>query len=38
MGNLPAHKLESIVQMIEAVGASVMCFFSYSPDFNPIEL
>jgi len=38
MDNLPAHKLSSIVPMIEAVGASVICLSPYSPDFNPIEL
>ncbi|BDI16902.1 hypothetical protein ANSO36C_27040 [Nostoc cf. commune SO-36] len=38
MDNLPAHKLASIVPMIEAVGAKVICLSSYSPDFNPIEL
>lgn len=37
MDNLPAHKLASIVPMIEAVGASVICLSPYSPDFNPIE-
>ena len=30
MDNLPAHKLASIVSMIEAVGASVMCLSPYS--------
>src|SRR4028119_1768505 len=38
MDNLPAHKRASIVPMIEAVGASVICLSPYSPDFNPIEL
>jgi putative transposase len=38
MDNLPAHKLASIVPMIEAIGASVICLSPYSPDFNPIEL
>ncbi|WP_442940757.1 transposase, partial [Nostoc sp.] len=38
MDNLSAHKLDSIVPMIEAVGAKVICLSSYSPDFNPIEL
>ncbi|MEG4294627.1 transposase [Microcoleus sp. C2C3] len=38
MDNLPAHKLASIVPMIEAVGATVICLSPYSPDFNPIEL
>jgi putative transposase len=38
MDNLPAHKLTSIVPMIESVGASVICLSPYSPDFNPIEM
>lgn len=38
MDNLPAHKLASIVPMIDACGASVICLSPYSPDFNPIEL
>jgi transposase len=38
MDNLPAHKLASIVPMIESVGASVLSLSPYSPDFNPIEL
>ena len=38
MDNLSAHKLDSIVPMIEAVGASVIYLSPYSPDFNPIEL
>ena len=38
MDNLPAHKLASIVPLIEAYGASVICLSPYSPDFNPIEL
>ena len=37
MDNLPAHKLASIVPMIEAWGASVIYLSPYSPDFNPIE-
>jgi hypothetical protein len=28
--NLPTHKLASIVPMIEAVGASVICLSPYS--------
>lgn len=36
--NLPAHKLTSIVPMIESVGASVICLSPYSPDFNPLEM
>ena len=27
MDNLPAHKLTSIVPMIESVGASIICLF-----------
>ena len=38
MDNLSSHKLDSIIPMIEAVGASVLFLSSYSPDFNPIEL
>jgi transposase len=38
MDNLPAHKLASIVPMIEACGASVICLSPYSRYFNPIEL
>ena len=38
MDNLPAHKVASIVPLIECVGASVISLSPYSPDFNPIEL
>ncbi len=38
MDNLPAHKVDSIKPMIEAVNASILCLSPYSPDFNPIEL
>ena len=38
MDNLPAHKLASIVPMIEALCASVICRSPYSAYFNPIEL
>jgi transposase len=38
MDNLPAHKVASIVPLIESVGASVISLSPYSPDFNPIEL
>jgi transposase len=38
MDYLPAHKVDSIKPMIEAVGASILCLSPYSPDFNPIEL
>lgn len=38
MDNLAVHKRESIVDKIEAVGASVIYLSPYSPDFNPIEM
>ncbi|MEG4327172.1 transposase [Microcoleus sp. herbarium5] len=38
MDNLSSPKLTSIVLMIEAVGARVICLSPYSPDFNPIEM
>jgi transposase len=38
MDNLPAHKLASVKPMIVVVAASILCFFPYSADFNPIEL
>ena len=38
MDNLPAHKVASIVPLIECVGASVISLSPYSPDFYPIEL
>ena len=38
MDRLSAHKLDIVVPMIEAVGASVLSLSPYSPDFNPIEL
>jgi len=38
MDDLPAHKVDSITSMISVVGASILCLFPYSPDFNPIEL
>jgi transposase len=37
MDNLPAHKLASIRETIEAAGASLLYLPPYSPDFNPIE-
>ena len=37
MNNLTAHKVDSIVPLIEAVGAKVLYMFPYSPEFNPIE-
>jgi len=38
MDNLPAHKMAFSAPMIQAVGASIINFSPYSPDFNPIEL
>ncbi len=37
MANLPAHKVEAITLLIEAVGAKVLYLSPYSPEFNPIE-
>jgi len=37
MDNLPAHKVEAIAPLIEAVGAKVLYLSPYSPEFNPIE-
>ncbi|MDJ0570444.1 MAG: IS630 family transposase [Pleurocapsa sp. MO_192.B19] len=37
MDNLPAHKVEGVIEAIQAVGASVVYLSPYSPDFNPIE-
>lgn len=37
MDNLPAHKVASARQAIEAAGATVLFLPAYSPDFNPIE-
>ena len=37
MDNLPAHKLASIREIIEAAGAKLLYLPPYSPDFNPIE-
>ena len=37
MDNLPAHKVEAIAPLIEAVGAKVIYMSPYSPEFNPIE-
>ncbi len=37
MDNLPAHKVEAITPLIEAVGAKVLYLSPYSPEFNPIE-
>ena len=37
MDNLPAHKVDVITPLIEAVGARVLYMSPYSPEFNPIE-
>jgi transposase len=37
MDNLPAHKVDVIAPLIEAVGAKVLYMSPYSPEFNPIE-
>jgi hypothetical protein len=33
--NLPAHKVEATIPLIEAVGARVLYMSPYSPEFNP---
>ncbi|GJE44322.1 IS630 family transposase ISMex30 [Methylobacterium soli] len=38
LDNLPAHKVSSIREHIEAAGAKLLCLPAYSPDFGPIEL
>ena len=37
MDNLPAHKVEGVRSLLEAVGAELLYLPPYSPDFNPIE-
>ena len=37
MNNLPAHKVKSVIKIIEDADASVVYLSPYSPDFNPIE-
>ena len=37
MDNLSAHKVAGVRQRIEATGAELRYWPSYSPDFNPIE-
>jgi transposase len=37
MDNLPAHKVNAIAPLIEAVGARVLYLSPYSAEFNPIE-
>ena len=38
MDNLSSHKVEGVVDLIIAAGASVIYLPPYSPDFNPIEM
>ena len=38
MDNLPAHKRDSVREVIEAAGASLLYLPPYSPDLNPIEM
>ena len=37
LDNLPAHKVDGVLEAIEAAGANVLYLSPYSPDFNPIE-
>jgi transposase len=37
MDNLSSHKVDGVLQAIEAVGATCLPLPSYSPDLNPIE-
>lgn len=37
MDNLPAHKVATVREAIEAAGAHLLYLPPYSPDFNPIE-
>lgn len=37
MDNLATHKVQGVVEAIEAVGARLLYLPPYSPDFNPIE-
>jgi transposase len=37
MDNLPAHKGDTVRQIIEAAGAKLRYLPAYSPDLNPIE-
>lgn len=37
MDNLPAHKVESVRELIEGAGCELMYLPAYSPDLNPIE-
>ncbi len=37
LDNLPAHKVATVRDAIESVGAGLLYLPPYSPDFNPIE-
>jgi len=37
LDNLPAHKVDGVRDLIEAVGAKLVYLPPYSPDLNPIE-
>ena len=37
-GNLPAHQVAGLAELVEARGARLPYLPSYSPDFRPIEL
>jgi transposase len=38
MDNLSSHKVNGVIEMIVAAGATVLYLPPYSPDLNPIEL
>jgi len=37
-GNLPAHQVAGLSELVETRGARLLYLPLYSPDFNPIEL
>ena len=37
LDDLPAHKITSVREAVEATGAKLLVLPPYSPDFNPIE-
>ena len=37
MDNIQFHKLQTVINIIEATGAKIMFLPPYSPDFSPIE-
>lgn len=38
MDNLSSHKVQGVLEALDAVGAKVLYLPPYSPDFNPIEM